>query len=1101
MNKLLLKSFCLLFIMQILIHVETYALRNDYGYQGTVEIKVGETKYIPLLDVVQTMLTYSTTYYPSGKWVLSNNSYNVSMVSQSMTGCKIRGDKKGDNIKLTFSGNMILYDAIWEYTGYYYVKVVDAEIKVTSISVSPSSTSLKVGETKQLSATVSPSNATNKSVSWSSGNTSIAYVSSNGLVTAKAAGNTTITCKANDGSGKQSTCSVTVTAADPIKVTGITLNYTSASMVAGDTKQLSATISPSNATDKTVSWSSSNTSVATVDNNGKITAKSRGTATITCKANDGSGKLATCEITVSGVKSYSNFKAKTIEGVEIQFHVDDVSSGICNVNGQPAIDKNTTGKITIPSEVEGLKVTKIDHSAFKDCAGITEVSVPNSVEDIANYGFQNCTSLKTVALNNGVKKLQWRVFDGCTSLTTVTGINKLEYISSDVFRGTPWLEDLPDGLLYLGKVLFMYKGTMPDNTTINIKEGTTQIAYRALFECKGLVGLSIPESLTTIESGNFYENNLSKIIVAPGNKKYDSRDNCNAIIETSTNTLIHGCKTSTIPNTVTTLGDYSLAYCSGLTSIVIPSSVDSIADGAFAQCDNLTTVLIGKGTRKIVNNPFYGCRKLRSISVATNNPYIDSRDDCNAIIEKSTGKLLVGCAATKIPASTKAIGVYAFYNLTIKSISIPDQVESIGNYAFPYLYNGLRSLTIGKSVKQIGKGAFIQADSLRYIRSFIEEPFDLDESVFTGSESAVNRVYDNAILYVPVGCRVNYMTTIGWNKFKKIVEVADDAMPEGTVFTDKSTEGVELTFIVTDASAKLCELITSPLDVSGKITIPAKPNGYSLTSIGKHAFYSPYDNRMITEIVVPEGVTNLCEYALYSNNRTLRSVTLPSTLTTIGNYAFYESAINSIYISKYISKIGTGAFRDCDDLEIIVVDPDNAYYYSPDGSNAIIEKSSQKLIAGCKTTNIPNGITAIGRSAFSYIDGITDIVLPASLRSIENYAFGNCKNLKSVTSYIMEPFEMDSLAFTNYEGVVNRKAVYRFTGATLYVPTGTKAKYQSTEGWKNFQNIVEFDPSALGKHVTMDADKDAPVFDLFGRKLSQPRKGINIINGRKVIVK
>ncbi len=96
---------------------------------------------------------------------------------------------------------------------------------------------------------------------------------------------------------------------------------------------------------------------------------------------------------------------------------------------------------------------------------------------------------------------------------------------------------------------------------------------------------------------------------------------------------------------------------------------------------------------------------------------------------------------------------------------------------------------------------------------------------------------------------------------------------------------------------------------------------------------------------------------------------------------------------------------------------------------------------------------------------------------------------------------MDSLAFTNYEGVVNRKAVYRFTGATLYVPTGTKAKYQSTEGWKNFQNIVEFDPSALGKHVTMDADKDAPVFDLFGRKLSQPRKGINIINGRKVIVK
>lgn len=1099
MNNRLLKLFSLLLFTLLLCPIEVSA--DDYSYQGTIEIKVGETKYIQLPTNIYSVAI--TGYYPQGKWVLSDNNDNAEIVSGwgTLQGCKVKGKKAGKNIKLTFSGNSTLYDMLWSFTGYYSIDVVSEDVKVTSISLNSSSISLKEGATKQLTATVSPSNATNKSVTWSSSNETVAVVDGNGKVTAKAKGEVTITCKANDGSGKQATCSVTVTAADPIRVTEITLNYTSASMVAGDTKQLSATISPSNATDKTVSWSSSNTSVATVDNNGKITAKSRGTATITCKANDGSDKLATCEITVSGVKSYSNFKAKTIEGIEIQFHVDDVSSGICRVYGQPAIDKNTTGKITIPSEVEGLKVTKIDLSAFKDCAGITEVSVPNSVEDIANYGFQNCTSLKTVALNNGVKKLQWRVFDGCTSLTTVTGINKLEYISPEVFRGTPWLEDLPEGLLYLGKVLFMYKGTMPDNTTINIKEGTTQIASQVFHKCKGLVGLSIPESLTTIGSGNFYENNLSKITVAPGNKKYDSRDNCNAIIETSTNTLIHGCKTSTIPNTVTTLGDYSLAYCSGLTSIVIPSSVDSIADGAFAECGNLTTVLIGKGTRKIVNNPFYGCRKLRSISVATNNPYFDSRDDCNAIIEKSTGKLLVGCAATKIPASTKAIGFYAFYNLTIKSISIPDQVESIGNYAFPFLDNGLRSLTIGKSVKQIGKSAFILADSLRYIRSFIEEPFDLDESVFTGSEPAVNRVYDNAILYVPIGCKVNYMTTIGWNKFKKIVEVADDAMPEGTVFTDKSTEGVELTFIVTDASAKLCELISSPLDVSGKITIPAKPNGYSLTSIGKNAFYSYCDDRMITEIVVPEGVTNLCEYALYSNNRTLRSVTLPSTLTTIGNRAFNYCAINSIVIPRAVSYIGRSIFSGCSSLEQITVETGNMVYESLEGSNAIIEKATNKLIAGCKTTNIPNGITAIGGSAFSNIDGITDIVLPASLRSIENSAFWNCKNLKSVTSYIMEPFEMDSLAFTNYEGYIDGQNVYSFTPATLYVPIGCKSIYQSTEGWKNFQNIVEFDPSALGKHVTMDADKDAPVFDLFGRKLSQPRKGINIINGRKVIVK
>ena len=297
MSKQLLKFLCLLFIMQILFHVETFSqLKNDYGYQGTIEIKVGETKTIWLIDKVQDMISLSTTYYPSGKWVLSNNFYNATMMSQSMQYCKVRGDKKGDNIKLTFSGNMILYDAMWEYTGYYNIRVVESDVKVTSISVSPSTSSLTVGGTQQLSATVSPSNATNKSVSWSSSNTSIATVSSSGLVTAKAAGSATITCKANDGSGKYATCSVKVEA---IKVTEVRLNYTSVPMKIGDTKQLTATISPSNATDKSVTWSSSNTSVAKVSNTGLVTAVSEGTATITCKANDGSGKSATCSIPVS----------------------------------------------------------------------------------------------------------------------------------------------------------------------------------------------------------------------------------------------------------------------------------------------------------------------------------------------------------------------------------------------------------------------------------------------------------------------------------------------------------------------------------------------------------------------------------------------------------------------------------------------------------------------------------------------------------------------------------------------------------------------------------------------------------------------------------
>ncbi len=166
-------------------------------------------------------------------------------------------------------------------------------IPVESITLDNKSLSLQTGQNATLSATVNPDNATNKTVTWSSSNESVATVNSTGLVTAKAAGSATITCKANDGSGVSATCSITVI----VPVTKITLNASSASLSIGDTKQLTASITPSNATNKSVTWSSSNESVATVNSTGLVTAKAAGCATITCKADDGSGIFDTCLVT------------------------------------------------------------------------------------------------------------------------------------------------------------------------------------------------------------------------------------------------------------------------------------------------------------------------------------------------------------------------------------------------------------------------------------------------------------------------------------------------------------------------------------------------------------------------------------------------------------------------------------------------------------------------------------------------------------------------------------------------------------------------------------------------------------------------------------
>ena len=171
-------------------------------------------------------------------------------------------------------------------------------ISVTGVSLDKTSLTLTAGDTQTLTATVSPSTATDKSVTWSSSNTSVATVSSSGVVTAKAAGSATITVKTNDG-GKTATCSVTVNAAT-VSVTGVSLDKTSLSMSVGDTQTLTATVSPSNATDKSVTWSSNNTSVATVSSSGVVTAKAAGTATITVTTNDG-GKTTTCTVTVSAM--------------------------------------------------------------------------------------------------------------------------------------------------------------------------------------------------------------------------------------------------------------------------------------------------------------------------------------------------------------------------------------------------------------------------------------------------------------------------------------------------------------------------------------------------------------------------------------------------------------------------------------------------------------------------------------------------------------------------------------------------------------------------------------------------------------------------------
>ena len=244
-------------------------------------------------------------------------------------------------------------------------------------------------------------------------------------------------------------------------------------------------------------------------------------------------------------------------------------------------------------------------------------------------------------------------------------------------------------------------------TSVTIPNSVTSIGYYAFSDCSGLTSVTIPNSVTSIGSGAFDAcSGLTSIKVESGNSVYDSRENCNAIIKTATNTLISGCKNTIIPNSVTSIGEVAFYGCLGLTSVTIPNSVTSIGDRAFSGCSGLT-----------------------SIKVESGNSVYDSRENCNAIIETATNTLISGCKNTIIPNSVTSIGYMAFENCSgltsvnipnsvtsigafafiecsgLTSVTIPNSVTSIGDYAFGYC-SGLTSVTIGNSVTSIGDMAF-----------------------------------------------------------------------------------------------------------------------------------------------------------------------------------------------------------------------------------------------------------------------------------------------------------------------------------------------------------------------------------------------------------
>ena len=478
------------------------------------------------------------------------------------------------------------------------------------------------------------------------------------------------------------------------------------------------------------------------------------------------------------------------------------------------------GDVTIPATVtwEGTTypVTAIGEGAFSNCSEVTSVSIPNSVIDIGKNAFFSCKRLTSIVIPNSVTAIGEAAFNYCSGLISATIGNSVLTIGNSAFAQCTNLTDIVLG------------------------NSVTSIGMAAFSLCYNLGSVTIPSSVTEISNLAFNDANVDYFIVDGGNPKFDSRDNCNAIIETATNKLIWGSNHTVIPNTVKLISSGSFGSRRGLTSINIPKSVTSMG-----------------------NLLFKGCTSLTSITVDSDNPKYDSRDNCNAIIETATNKLMEGSVNTIIPSTVTAIAGYAFTerelttfvipdNVTdigssafsscsmltsitlpnaitdikfntfsncksLTSIDIPNTVTSIGSAAFSYcdgltsvvipnsvteiissafyLCKNLTTVTIPGSVTQIGKSSFYDCPNLTTVYSYINDPSVVDIG-YNAFQDYPNPDYDKRTLYVPQGTTEAYQNHTAWGPyFGTIIEMESEQQP-GDINGDGKVSITDVTFLI-----------------------------------------------------------------------------------------------------------------------------------------------------------------------------------------------------------------------------------------------------------------------------------------------------------------
>lgn len=740
---------------------------------------------------------------------------------------------------------------------------------------------------------------------------------------------------------------------------------------------------------------------------------------------------------------------------------------------------NLLNDVTFP---EGLVSVGVD--AFEGCYSFRNLRIPASLTSLGKRSFNRCNGLETIQVAAANPVYDSR--DNCNAIFKTANDSIVLMCKNTTFPSS--MTVIPDSMFYAHS----------DLTNFVIPPTVTRIGKDA-FNRSGLTSITIPASVTSIGERAFCDCwSMTSIQVEEGNPVYDSRDNCNAIIETATNTLIEGCKGSTIPGTVTAIGKWAFQR-KAPSSVTIPESVKTIADSAFYASSNLSSLVLGNGVETIGNYAFASCSDLRSITLGNSLTSIGTcafsgtmtaiNTDLEGYIVRDgqtddggyyhiegnidpyyewdswfyvyyyndeTGYTYENnfYGSPDDVYYVDAYGEVQYINLRVEKVTyslvIPNSVTTIGNSAFSYC-TGLGDIVLPNSLTEIGAATFANCSSLKNI-NIPETVKSIGNNAFSGC-SALDSV---AITSLAGWCDIDFYSQgstpfysngnarLYLNGNAVIDLVVPDGVPaikKNAFYQYKSLRSVTMPNSVTSIGNYAFYHCDSLAQAS---------LSNSVTTIGHSAFYYCAS---LTGIDIPGSTTTIGDYA-FDGCASLASVNLPNSVTTLGRNAFeYCKSLTSINIPNQLETINPYTFRGCTSLTSIDI---------PNTVTSIGDWAFSTC-KGLTEVTIPNSVKNINSYAFYNCTGLTSVTLGRALQRIAYYAFNSCNAITSVTSYATTPPAAGTAIFSCY------------SRATLHVPEASREAYSTANEWKKFTTIETFTGGGPGD---MDGDGSITVSDI-----------------------